>query len=128
MPIDFAKYDQNEWLKGGDLEEGERLVVTIKNVYEHTFEQSGDQTVFVEFVELEKKLSLNKTRRNKLIDLLGDDSDEWFGCQVALYPVPVNYNGKTVSSVAITNVPRKKAQRAASDDVDGDVVFEKGRN
>ena len=128
MPLDLDKYTQGEWLKGDDLEEGERLLVTINNVYEHTF-PSGDVGPVIEFMETEKKLALNKTRVRKLVELLGDDTDAWLGRQVSLYPIDVSYNGKPYASVAITTAPKKKQVRVVEveEDTDaaGDVIFGK---
>jgi hypothetical protein len=127
VSLNLKKHLKNDWLKGSDLEEGERLTVTIEKVYEHTF-PSGDESIVVEFLELDQKLSLNKTRLTKLVELLGDDAAEWKGRQVALYPVDVSFGGKNTLGVAIGAVARKKAARPADDDLDGDVVFRSGRN
>jgi len=120
MSFDPAKYTKSAWLKGEDLEEGERMVVTIKKAYEHEF-PSGDTQPVLEFLEIDQKLSLNKTRIRKLVDLLGPDPEEWIDQKIALYAVDVNFNGKTMPSIAITSPPRK---RTAPSDAD-DVMFER---
>lgn len=129
MAIDLKKHLRNDWLKGSDLDEGERLTVTIEKAYEHAF-PSGDESVVLEFLELDQKLALNKTRLNKLVELLGDDAEEWIGKQIAIYPIDVAFGGKTTVGVAIGTVVRKKATRPVEEDEDtnGDVVFRKVRN
>lgn len=110
MSFDTSKYTQNPYIKGEDLDEGERLVVTIQSAEEVTF-PSGDTVPVVKFLETEQKLTLNKTRIRKMVEMLGDDPEEWVGQQIALYPVPVQYNGKSSMGVAIA--PPKKKSKAA---------------
>jgi hypothetical protein len=111
MPFDTEKYTRNPFLKGDDLEEGERTVVTIKSAEEVSF-PSGDTVPVLEFLELEQKLTLNKTRVKKCVELLGEDTDEWIGRKIALYPIDVQYNGKTMPGVAIAAPPKAKAGKA----------------
>ncbi|PYJ11253.1 MAG: hypothetical protein DMF06_03315 [Verrucomicrobia bacterium] len=106
MAFDTEKYTKNPFLKGEDLEEGERQVVTIKTAEEVSF-PSGDTVPVLSFMELEQKLTLNKTRIKKLVELLGEDTDEWVGKKIALYPVDVQYNGKTMAGVAVGAPPKK---------------------
>lgn len=115
MSINTEKYTQNPFIKGEDLEDGERLVLTIKAAYETTF-PSGDTVPVLEFLETDQKLTLNKTRVRKAVELFGPDSDAWINRQVALYPVPVQFNGKSQMGVAIAGVAKKSkvATQAAS--------------
>lgn len=115
MAINTDKYTQNPFIKGEDLEEGERMVLTIKAAYETTF-PSGDTVPVLEFLETDQKLTLNKTRVRKAVELFGPDSDAWINRQVALYPVPVQFNGKSQMGVAIAGVAKKSkvATQAAS--------------
>lgn len=106
MAFDTEKYTKNPFLKGEDLEEGERQIVTIKTAEEVNF-PSGDTVPVLAFMELEQKLTLNKTRIKKLVEILGDDTDEWIGKKIALYPVDVQYNGKTMTGVAVGAPPKK---------------------
>lgn len=108
MPFDPTEYTKGVWLKGEDLEEGERMVVTIKSAEEQTF-QDGKKQPVLEFLELEQKLSLNKTRVKKCVELLGEDTEEWIGKRISLYQTPTQFNGKEFLSVAIAAPPKKKA-------------------
>jgi len=124
MGFETEKYTKNPFLKGEDLEEGERIVVTIKTAEEVTF-PSGDTVPVIEFMELDQKLTLNKTRIKKLVELLGDDTDEWLGQRISLYQVDVTYQGKTMPGVAVGKAPAKKAAKAkpTTVDTDDDVEF-----
>jgi hypothetical protein len=121
MGIDLKKYKKNEWMKGSDLEEGERLTLTIDKVYEHTF-PSGQEKIVFEFLEHDQKMPLNKTRQDKMEDLFGDDTDDWAGQKIDVYQTDVQFGGKTEIGIAIGKPLRKKA-RPIEDDVDEDVEF-----
>lgn len=107
MAFDTNKYTRNPFLKGEDLEEGERTVVTIKTAEEVSF-PSGDTVPVLSFLEMEQKLTLNKTRIKKLVEILGEDTDEWINRKIALYPVDVQFNGKTMPGVAVAAPPKGK--------------------
>ncbi len=115
MGFNAEKYTKGAFLKGADLEEGERLIVTIKSAEEVEM-PSGDLVPVIELLEISEKLTLNKTRIRKLVELFGPDSDAWINRQVALYPVPVQFNGKSQMGVAIAGVAKKSkvATQAAS--------------
>lgn len=108
MPFNTEEYTRGVWLKGDDLEEGERTVVTIKSAEEEQF-QDGKKQPVLQFLELDQKLSLNKTRVKKCVELLGEDTEEWIGKKISLYPTPTQFNGKDFMSVAIAAPPKKKA-------------------
>lgn len=113
MAINTEKYTQNPFIKGEDLEDGERLILTIKAAYETTF-PSGDTVPVLEFLETDQKLTLNKTRVRKAVELFGPDSDAWIDRKVALYAVPVQYNGKSQMGVALAGVAAKKKIETSS--------------
>lgn len=114
MAFDTEKYTQSPYIKGDDLEEGERTIVTIKTAEEVSF-PSGDTVPVISFLELEQKLTLNKTRIKKLVELLGDDTDEWIGKRIAIYSIDVQYNGKTMPGVAIAKAPSGKQAKPKPD-------------
>lgn len=108
MAFDTDKYTKSPFMKGEDIDEGERIVVTIKTAEEVTFPQSGDTTPVLSFLETEQKLTLNKTRVKKCVELLGEDTDEWVGRKISLYQIDVNYNGKTMPGIAVAAAPKGK--------------------
>lgn len=127
MAFDTEKYTKSPFLKGDDLEEGERTIVTIKTAEEVAF-PSGDTVPVLSFLELDQKLTLNKTRVKKLVEILGEDTDEWLGKRIAIYPVDVQFNGKTQAGIAVAAPPKKKAaeqklQAEVSFDKDDDDAF-----
>lgn len=123
MAFDTEKYTKSPYIKGDDLPEGEKVVVTIKSAEEVTFPQSGDTVPVLEFLELDQKLTLNRTRVAKLVELFGEETDEWIGQRIALFAVPVSYKGQSSMGVAVGKAPTRAAKvRAVS--VQDDVEFE----
>lgn len=118
MGINLGKYTKSKWLRGNDLEndyDGEAIVVTIKNVSEETFEQTGETKPVVQFIELEQALICNKTQVGKLIDLFGDDAAGMVGKQITLQAAPSSYPGK---STILIGKARKRAAAPIKADVD----------
>lgn len=111
MAFDTDKYTKSPFIKGDDLEEGERTIVTIKSAEEVSF-PSGDTVPVLEFLEIDQKLTLNKTRIKKLVEMLGEDTDTWTGRKIAMYRIDVNYNGKTMPGVAVAAAPKGKQSKA----------------
>jgi len=123
MSFDTNKYTKSPFIKGDDLPEGERVVVTIKSAEEVTFPQSGDTVPVLEFLELDQKLTLNRTRVAKLIELFGEETDEWIGQRIALFAIPVSYKGQSSLSVAVGKAPARATKTRAL--VEDDIEFEK---
>lgn len=119
MAFDTEKYTASPFLKGDDLEEGERTVATIKSAEEVPF-PSGDTVPVLEFLELDQKLTLNKTRVKKLVEMLGDDTDEWIGKKISIYRIDVQFQGKSMPGIAVAAPPKAKAKPTKPD-----VKFEK---
>lgn len=107
MAFDTEKYTKSPFIKGEELEEGERTIVTIKAANEVDF-PSGDTVPVLEFLELDQKLTLNKTRVKKLVEMLGDDTDTWIGQKIAIYRIDVTYQGKSMPGVAVAKAPKGK--------------------
>ena len=120
MGFNTDRYTESPYIKGDELDEGERLVLTIKSAEEVTF-PSGDTVPVIDFLETNQKLTLNKTRVKKLVGMLGEDTDDWSGQQIALYPVPVQYNGKSSMGVAVA--PPKKKSKVKPAPIQDDVQY-----
>lgn len=122
MAFDTDKYTRNPFMKGEDIEEGERLVLTIKTAEEVDF-PSGDRVPVISFLESDQKLTLNKTRVKKLVELLGPDTDAWINRKIALYQIDVQYNGKTMPGIAVGSPPRKGEMASRPKPSTNDVRF-----
>jgi len=84
-------YDQlfpGRFVKAGEMD-GKPVTLTIKAVYLDTLEQEDGtekQQAIVSFTEIKRELALNKTNAQCLVALWSDDSGEWIGHKVTLFP------------------------------------------
>jgi hypothetical protein len=86
----------SNFLKAADLQ-GRRVIATISHV---TFEDIGKPVVY--FKGKEKGLVLNKTNGNMIAEVTGDDdTDNWSGVSIVLYPTRVDFQGKRVDAIRV---------------------------
>tara|TARA_R100000808_G_scaffold21732_1_gene46997 strand:+ start:870 stop:1268 length:399 start_codon:yes stop_codon:yes gene_type:complete len=89
------------------------ITVTISGV--DTEQVRGDNGLedkwVVSFHSANKKLILNVTNTNILIDALGYESNDWIGQQVVLFTQMVQYNGRSVPGLRVrVDTPIQQAQ------------------
>lgn len=111
MPKISEEFSSN-WLKSADLN-GKETVVTINSIEIESFkEEDGTKKkkVILAFDELDQKLIVNTTNRDVLVELYGDDTDDWVGQKISLYVTKTTFAGKRVDGLRIRDrVPKGKA-------------------
>jgi hypothetical protein len=116
------------FLKADDLQ-GRRVTVQIDNV---TIEELGDERKPVlHFIGKDRGLVLNKTNAAMVTEIAGsDDTDDWHGVSVVLYPTRVDFQGKRVDAIRIDKAEAAKpASRPApkpAAPVDADFIEDDG--
>lgn len=87
------------FLKADDLQ-GRRITVQIDTV---TMEDIGDGTKPVlHFIGKDKGLVLNKTNAAMVTEIAGtDETSDWHGVAIVLYPTRVDFQGKRVDAIRI---------------------------
>ena len=117
----------SEYLKAADLN-GKAVRVVIDSV---TTEKVGDdQKPVLHFVGKDKTLVLNKTNANRIVEATGsDETDDWAGWSITLYPCKVDYQGKRVDAIRVDDRPGSSKPPAdrpvpvqAPDDIPADVT------
>jgi hypothetical protein len=97
----------SKWLAAADLDDAD-LTVTIRGC---TFEEvtPTERKWVLWFEETEKGMVLNKTN-SKMISqlLLSDDTDDWVGRKIILFPTQVDFQGDQVDAIRV----RKKLPAA----------------
>lgn len=87
-------------LEAADLN-GTDNVVTIKDV---GFSIVGNEQVekgVVTFEEFPRGMVLNRTNLKRLIAMYGNDTDDWKGKKITLYPSETDFGGKTVDCIRV---------------------------
>jgi len=97
------------FLKADDLQ-GRRVTVQIDTV---TVEDIGDdRKPVLHFMGKDKGLVLNKTNAAAVTEIAGtDETGDWHGVTVVLYPTRVDFQGKRVDAIRIDK-PEKAAAAA----------------
>src|SRR4051794_12877841 len=122
MPTVSDFYPSN-YLRCADLKGNERLV-TIERVVTELFENDGNKQTkpVVHFKEPGvKPLVLNKTNFMTIAALCGDDSDEWAGKKIVIYPELVPFKGKVTEAVRVRRAA-SPAQPASRENLEADPI------
>ena len=69
----------------------------------------------LKFAGKEKKLVLNKTNTNAIAEMHGDETDNWMGKTVILFPTKTEFGGKKVDCIRV-KVPEPVVEMAAADE------------
>lgn len=98
----MGKMFPSKWLAAADLNDSD-LTVTINSVTEELVGQ-GEQAEYkwvCYFQECEKGMVLNKTNAQAIAAIYGDDTDDWLGRPVVLFPTEVDFGGKKVEAIRV---------------------------
>jgi hypothetical protein len=93
----------SKYLKVEDLNDVD-LVLTITKVTSEILGQGAEaqKKLIVHFEECEKGLACNKTNAGVIAKLYGDDTDDWIGHAITLWPNhDVEFKGEIVSAIRV---------------------------
>lgn len=97
----------SKFIAAADLQGEER---TLKITHVDTDEIGGKKKFICHFAGAKKGLVLNKTNFNTIVKVTGqDDTDDWTGALVCLYPTMVDFQGEQVDAVRIKAAPKSAA-------------------
>jgi hypothetical protein len=105
----------SKYLKCPDLN-GKPTVATIEHAVLETLKSPEGKTqdkVVLYFVGAKKSLPLNVTNFDAVADICGDDTDDWPGCQIELYPTKTTMAGRSVDAIRV-KPPTKPAKKTAA--------------
>jgi hypothetical protein len=107
MPT-LSEMHPSKWLSAADLDE-EDLTVTMKRIEQERIGQGSqaDDKWVLYFKGQDKGLVLNKTNAKTIAGLYGDDTDNWMGKPITLFPTQVDMQGKQVDAIRVRNKPPK---------------------
>lgn len=86
------------YIKAADLQ-GRAITVTISDCRLEHFDDESKPLLL--FVGASKGLLLNKTNAGTLADAFGDETDDWRGRVVELYPARVMFGGRMVDAIRL---------------------------
>jgi hypothetical protein len=124
----------SKWMSAKDLD-GQDKVVTIRRIEEETIAQDDKWVLYFDLRQSTKGLVLNQTNAKTIAKLYGEDSDEWIGKSITLFPTEVDFKGDQVEAIRIRSkapvlgrkpqpVPAQPAPMTQADvDADDEIPF-----
>jgi hypothetical protein len=120
---------QSKFLKTADLNGKPRTVTIERAPFETLKNPEGKEQgkTVLYFFGSKKALPLNMVNWDSVADICGDDTEEWPGHRIEIYPTTTTLGTKTVDCIRIRRpqelpMPPPKAKQEA-DDVDDAVPF-----
>jgi hypothetical protein len=98
------------------------VVGTIEKVESAEFKNDDGGTAVkpvLHFENMPQALVLNKTNFTALSLMFGEDTNDWIGAKVALYPSRVEFKGKVMPTIKVKRAPTKANNNATpfNDDI-----------
>jgi hypothetical protein len=94
----------SKYLKASDADTD--LTLTVSKLSRETMKNrdgQDEEKFVIYFGEAEKGMVLNKTNKNTLVDLYGEETDEWIGKKIVLTSVDVDAFGETQAALRISH-------------------------
>lgn len=116
------------YLKAADLN-GAAVTVTIREVKVEPVGRNKEMKLVAYFMGKEKGVVLNVTNARKIAEIAGSqDTEDWGGTMVALYPTETEFAGETVECIRVrapktAPKPKPEPEPAYSADPDDDLQF-----
>ncbi len=101
----------SKFLKAEDLQ-GRAAKVTIGSVVYETV--GRERKVAMYFQGKERGIILNKTNANAIAAAYGQDTDQWVGGIIELFPTMTDYQGKQVPAIRVRIPPPPRQTTAGS--------------
>jgi hypothetical protein len=93
----------SNYLKAEDLR-GRDVTLTISGAEILEFKDDDGfqkKKVVLSFFRTDKRFVCNATNRTVIAEMLGDETDEWTGQKITLYPTKVSFGNKRVDAVRV---------------------------
>ena len=115
---------KRDYLKAADLQ-GREITVTIDRWAREVLGQgdAAEEKTIVYFQNKDLGLALNKTNANTIADITGsEESDDWIGRPIVLFPDTTDYQGKRVDCIRI-KAPQPQPQPVPAELNADDIPF-----
>lgn len=108
----------SKYLKASDLK-GREATVTIDRVDMESLAQGEKPKPVVYFLDKVKGVVLNKTNAMNISGGYGAETDAWVGQVVILFPVWVDFQGKSTEAIRIRPADARRPAKPLPVDADG---------
>jgi arabinogalactan endo-1,4-beta-galactosidase len=100
----------SKYIKAADLQDQNVRVIMDHLQFEDIGD--GDQKPVLYFRGKDKGMVVNKTNANNISMVYGDETDDWAGKEIILYPTMVDYQGRSVPAIRV-RPPQAKDRQAS---------------
>ena len=100
----------SKYIKAADLQDQNVRVIMDHIQFEDIGD--GDQKPVLYFRGKDKGMVVNKTNANNISMVYGDETDDWTGKEIILYPTMVDYQGRSVPAIRV-RPPQAKDRQAS---------------
>ncbi len=113
MPLLASAYDISKYYRSEDLKRDTKF--RTRAVTEEVLEKDGkpEKKLALSFTNSEQMLLLNKTNLRTLRGAFGDDTANWVGRVIAVFPTMVDVRGKPTPALRVRIPPPKQPDAAA---------------
>lgn len=103
MNVNDFYQTESKWLKAGDLKKDGKPVKVHLTIDRTEIVEFKDNTkkLAVMFRGKEKGLVLNKTNAQLIAEQHGENSDEWAGREISIYPTTTDFGGERVECIRV---------------------------
>jgi hypothetical protein len=101
----------SKYLKPADLR-GRTVPLMVKRFAMENMR--GGKKPVIYFEKTDKGLVLNKTQAKMITNLLGDETDDWMGKEIAIYPTMVDFQGRPTETIGVKGPPPRAVSSAPS--------------
>ena len=112
MKVSEVRSTEGKYLKSETLQ-GRRVTVVIASYQREILGQGSDakEKTVLYFQGKEKGMVINRVNEDRLVDMFGDEMDDWVGREIVLGVERTQFQGKTVNGLRITEAPRRQPQQ-----------------
>jgi hypothetical protein len=126
-PMKISNAFPSKYIKAADLQDRQHEVIMHHVELENIGDDDRKPVLF--FAGKQKGLVLNKTNSRTIAGAYGDDTDEWAGKKVILFPAMVDFRGDQVEAIRV-KIPKVTSAKAPpqdsenpGDDMDDEIPF-----
>jgi hypothetical protein len=114
MVLLASEYDKSKYLKSDDLEREKKFRIKTVTEEEVGAERDKEKKLVVWFTNDERGLVLNRINNRTIRGAYGDDTANWSGKIVAVFPTMAEFRGKMGPALRVRIPPPKQSAAAAA--------------
>jgi len=115
---------ESKYFRASDF--SKEIICTIESVNSAEFKNDDGGTAVkpvLHFQDLPQALVLNKTNFTALSLMFGEDTKDWIGAKLALYPSRVDFKGRTMPTIKVRRPQRAVPASSSGHPLDDNIQF-----